>query len=140
MTGKTSTNKKVWKLVQEEFLSCYFHGCCSSGLHLLVKDTFMATKTKKNSKEVAIYLTDYPFETMPLAINRCKDVVKFFHNNHVPNALLQELQKTMGAQGLVCPVLTQWGTIQQMCQTLMGSKCHLHTIFPTREFVKGLSA
>ena len=67
----------------------------------------MATKTKKNSKEVEIYLTDYPFETMPLAINTCKDVVKFFHNNHVPKEQLQELQKTVRAQGFVCPVLTQ---------------------------------
>ena len=87
-----------------------------------------------------MYPTDYPFETMPLAINTCKDVVKFFHNNHVPKEQLQELQKTVRAQGFVCPVLTQWGTIQQMCQTLMGSKCHLHTIVTTREFVKGLSA
>ena len=99
----------------------------------------MATKTKKSSKEMAMYPTDYPFETMPMAINRCKDVIKFFHNHHVPKALLQELQKTVGAQGLVCPVLTQWGTIQQMCKTLMGSKCHLHTIVTTGYFVKGLS-
>ena len=66
----------------------------------------MATKTKKNSQEVAIYLTDYPFETLPLVINRCKDVVMFFHNHHVPRAQLQELQKARGAQGLVCPALT----------------------------------
>jgi hypothetical protein len=119
-------------------LSCYFHGCCSHGQHLLVKNTCMATKTKKNIKEVAMYPTEYPFETMPLVINRCKDVVKFFHNHHVPKAQLQELQKITGAQGLLCPVLTQWGTIQQICQTLMGSKCHLHIVVTARDFMKGL--
>ena len=66
----------------------------------------MATKTRKNSKEVAMYPTDYSFETMFLVINRCKDVVKFFHNTHVPKVLLHELQKTTGAQGLVCQTLT----------------------------------
>ena len=86
------------------------------------------------------WYSDDPFETMPLFINRCKNVVKFFHNHQVPKAQLQEHQKTMGAQGLVCPVLTHWGTIQQMYQTLMGSRCHLHTIVNTRNFVKGLSA
>jgi hypothetical protein len=65
-----------------------------------------ASNSKENSKEVAIYPTEYPFETMPLAINRCKDIVKFFHNHHVPKVLLQELQKTTGAQGLVCQALT----------------------------------
>jgi hypothetical protein len=91
VTDNTSTNKKVWKLLHKELPSQYFHGSCSHGLHLLVKDIIAASNTKKNSKEVATYPTDYPFETMPLAINRCKDVVKFFHNNHVSKAQLQEL-------------------------------------------------
>jgi hypothetical protein len=56
---------------------------------------------QNKEENVAMYPTYYPFETMPLVINRCKDVVKFFHNHHVSKALLQELQKTTGAQGLV---------------------------------------
>ena len=140
VTYNTSTNKKAWRLLQEELLSCYFHGCCSYGMHHLVKDIVAAIKTKKNCKGMAMYPTDYPLETMLLFINRFKYVVKFFHNHHVLKALLQELQKTVGAQGLVCPALSQWGIIQQMCQTLLGCKHHLQTIFTAREFVKGLSA
>jgi cephalosporin-C deacetylase-like acetyl esterase len=106
VTDNTSTNKKAWQLLQQEFSSCYFHGCCSHGLHLLVKAIITDTKTKKNSTKVVMYPADYPFVTMLLFINSYKDVVKFFHNHHVPKALPQELQKTTGAQGLVCPSLT----------------------------------
>ena len=56
----TFTNKKAWELLQQELSSCYFHGCCYHGLHLLVKDIITATKTKKNSKKVAMYPSDYP--------------------------------------------------------------------------------
>ncbi|KAH9246865.1 hypothetical protein BASA81_015546 [Batrachochytrium salamandrivorans] len=47
VTDNTSTNKKAWTLLREMFPSCYFQGCCSHGIHLLVKDIFAATKTKE---------------------------------------------------------------------------------------------
>jgi hypothetical protein len=51
----TSTNKKVWGLLQITFSSRYFQGCCSHGLHLFIKDVFAATKTKKVGQVEATY-------------------------------------------------------------------------------------
>ncbi|KAH9276817.1 hypothetical protein BASA83_000328 [Batrachochytrium salamandrivorans] len=47
VTDNTSTNKKAWTLLREMFPFCYFQGCCFHGIHLLVKDIFAATKTKR---------------------------------------------------------------------------------------------
>ena len=141
VTDNTSTNKKAWTLLKKEFPSCYFQGCCAHGLHLLVKDVFAATKTKKNGEQVATYPINYPFERMLVFIDECKEVVKFFHNHHIPKAQLQELQLTTGAPGLVRPAPTRWGTIQKMCATLLASERHLFAIVTARDFAaKGSSA
>jgi hypothetical protein len=55
VTDNTSTNKKVWGLLQITFSSRYFQGCCSHGLHLFVKDMFAAMKTKKAGQVEATY-------------------------------------------------------------------------------------
>ena len=38
VTGNTRTNKKAWKILSEEFPSCYFQACTSYACLLLVKD------------------------------------------------------------------------------------------------------
>jgi len=88
ITNNTSMNKKAWGLLQITFPSRYFQGCCSHGLHLFVKDVFVATKTKKAGQVKATYLDQYPFELMLEFIACCKDVVKYFHNHHVAKAHL----------------------------------------------------
>ncbi|KAH6576100.1 hypothetical protein BASA62_001646 [Batrachochytrium salamandrivorans] len=74
VTDNTSTNKKAWTLLREMFPSCYFQGCCSHGIHLLVKDIFAATKTKKASNTEATYPIDYSFQEMLKFIVDCWDV------------------------------------------------------------------
>jgi hypothetical protein len=88
----------------------------------------------------ATYPIGYPFQKMLEFIVDCKDIVKLFHNHHVVKAQLQELQKTTNAQALVCPTPTCWGTIQQMCQSLLDSESHLHKISSARDFIKGTAA
>jgi hypothetical protein len=50
VTDNTAANKKAWLLLQKRYPSLYFHGCSSHGLHLLVKDIFAATKTKRGDQ------------------------------------------------------------------------------------------
>jgi Protein of unknown function (DUF 659)/hAT family C-terminal dimerisation region len=137
VTDNTSTNKKAWKLLEEMFPSSYFQGCCSHGIHLLVKDIFAATKTKRNGAIEATYPTGYPFEDMLMFTAGCRDIVKFFHNHHIVKAQLLELQKTTNAKALIRPAPTRWGTIQGMCSTLLDSESHLHAMVSAREFIKG---
>jgi hypothetical protein len=73
--------------LQKEFCPATFMADVLMDFISLLRTPSWPPKTK-DSKEVAMYPTDYPFETMPLVINRCKDVVMFFNNNHVPKALL----------------------------------------------------
>ncbi len=136
----TSANKKAWEVLKTNYPSRFFQGCTSHGLHLLVKDIFCATKTKKAGSTEPTYPVDYPFEDMLMFINECKDIVKFFHNHHVAKAQLQEMQKTTGARALVRPCPTRWGTIQQTCKTLLASEQHLHAIVSARDFIKGKTA
>jgi hypothetical protein len=81
VTDNTSTKKNAWEKLRVIFLSSYFMGCCSHGLHLLVKDVFAATKTKKQGEIDGTYPTGYPFKFMLEFIAGCKDVVKIFHNH-----------------------------------------------------------
>jgi hypothetical protein len=140
VTDNTSMNKKAWGLLHITFPSCYFQGCCSHGLHLFVKDVFAATKTKKAGQVEATYPDQYLFELMLEFIAYCKDVIKYFHNHHVAKAHLRDLQLSAGARTLVRAILTRWGTIQAMCQTLLESEQHLHVIVTVRDFVQGTSA
>ena len=137
VTDNTSTNKKAWKLLKDMFPSSYFQGCCAHGLHLLVKDIFGATKTRKNGEDAPTYPIGYPFEGMQSFVNDCREVVKYFHNHHVPKAQLEELQGTTGARVLIRPAPTRWGTIQHMCSTLLESERHLYSLVTERDFVKG---
>jgi hypothetical protein len=90
ITDNTSTNKKMWKILKERFPSKFFHRCTVHGLHLMVKDIFGATKTKKAGPDffVADYPVGYPFEDLKDFVKDCKDVVKFFQNHHIVKAQL----------------------------------------------------
>jgi len=46
ITDNTATNKLAWKMLKERYKGMFFHRCVSHSLHLMVKDTFAATKTK----------------------------------------------------------------------------------------------
>ena len=122
------------------FPSYYFQGCYSHGIHLFVKDIFAATKTKKNGDIEATYPIGYPFQEKLEFIVDYKDIVKLFHNHHDVKVQPQELQKTTNTQALVYIAPTCWGTIQQMCQSLLDSESHLHAISSARDFIKGTVA
>jgi Protein of unknown function (DUF 659)/hAT family C-terminal dimerisation region len=137
VTDNTSANKKAWKILKETFPSSYFQGCCAHGLHLLVKDVFGATKTRKAGSDTPTYPDGYRFEALQVFVDGCKDVVKFFHNHHVPKAQLQSLQKTTGARALARAAPTRWGTVQAMVQSLLDSECHLREVVTARDFIQG---
>jgi Protein of unknown function (DUF 659) len=140
VTDNTATNMKAWAVLQTMFPSCYFQGCCSHGLHLFVKDVFAVTKTRKAGREVASYPDQYPFELELEFVVGCKDVVKFFHNHHIPKAQLQALQQAVSARALVRAAPTRWGTIQAMCLSSLESEGHLHAIVTARDFLQGTFA
>jgi hypothetical protein len=70
----------------------------------------------------------------------CKDIIKFFHNHHIPKAQLQNLQNAVGTRALVRPAPHRWGTIQGVCLSLLESERHLHAIVTARDFVQGTAA
>ncbi len=135
VTDNTAANKKAWSLLEERFPSFYFQGCCSHGIHLLVKDVFAATKTKKPGDEERTFPIGYPFAQLLTFVSRCKQIVRFFCSHHSPKAQLRELQRASNCRALVNPAPTRWGTIQQMCQSLLDSEQHLHTIVNQRDFL-----
>ncbi len=122
VTDNTNANQKAWQLLKARFLSCYFQGCCSHGLHLFVKDVFEVTKTKKCGDTEPTYPDGYSFDDIHDFIEDCNDVVKFFHNHHAPKVKLSELQKTTSARALVKAAPTHWGTIKDMAKTLLQSE------------------
>ncbi|KAF1327905.1 putative Transposase, partial [Globisporangium splendens] len=143
VTDNTSAHKKAWQLLSDKFPSCYFQGCCSHALDLMIKDIFSAvkTKTKKAGATEATYPDDgYPFEDMLEFVADCKDVVKFFHNDDAVKAQLQEVQKAAGLRPLVEMAPTRWGTLQLMCQRLLDSEVQMHAIVRARDFVAGTAA
>jgi hypothetical protein len=71
VTDNTNANKKAWAILSVKFPTCYFQGRCSHGLHLLVKDIFAATKTKKRGKIEETYPNGYPFENMLEFVRGC---------------------------------------------------------------------
>jgi Protein of unknown function (DUF 659) len=93
ITNNTKANQKAWKILERYFPSKFVHGFESHGLHLLVKDIFAATKTKKGGSNVATYPVGYPFKDMLHFAENCKEVVKFFQNHHAIKAKLNQLQQ-----------------------------------------------
>ena len=109
-------------------------------MYLLVKDIFVARRTKKPGDSEPSYPIDYPFEDLLENVEDYKDVVKFFHNHHVVKVQLQEAQKVAGVWSLARAAPTRWGTIQDMCKTIIDSERALHAIVTARDFIVGTTA
>jgi hypothetical protein len=137
VTDNTSANKKAWKTLKETFPSTYFQGCNTHGLHLLVKDVFGATKTRKAGSNTPTFPDGYKFEALQVFVDGCRDVVKFFRNHHAPKAQLQSLQTTTGACALARAGSTRWGSIQAMLQSLLDSERHLREAVTAGDFIQG---
>eukprot|EP00171_Calliarthron_tuberculosum_P023803 IDg23803t1 len=97
-------------------------------------------RDKKGGSSEATYPIGYPFELLHDFVEDCKDVVKFFHNHHVPKAQLRELQKSSGQRTLVRAAQTRWGTIQGMVASLLDSERLLYALVSARDFVQGTTA
>ena len=78
VTDNTATNKKVWGELEEKYPSCFFHGCVSHGLHLLVKDIFAAKKTESTCGGPAECPNGYPFEELQQFSLTAKRWLHFF--------------------------------------------------------------
>jgi Protein of unknown function (DUF 659) len=88
VTDNTSTNKAAWILLKR-YPGRFFQDCASHGAHLLVKDIFNATKTKR-SREIATYPDDYPFQDLMEFVVDCRDLVSIFHNHHAEKSRLSQ--------------------------------------------------
>jgi hypothetical protein len=107
-TDNTSANRSAWTQLKTKLPGLFFQGCMSHGLHLLVKDIFAATKTRRHGHGVeAQYPDGYPFDYLLEFANDCKDVVKFFYNHHAVKAALTKMQKSAGVIALVKPAPTR---------------------------------
>ena len=62
VNDNTSTNRSAWDHLAEAHPSTHSQDCTSYGLHLLVKDIFAATKTKKSGSLDYTYPNGYPFD------------------------------------------------------------------------------
>ena len=135
ITDNTSTNKKVWKELEQKYPDRFFHGCVSHGLHLLVKDILAATKKQSVGGAPAQYPLGYPFEDLLLFVADCKEVVSFFHNHHAPRAALKKALKQEKLNCLVQPAPTRWGTFQGCFKSLRAADSILNALVAQRDFV-----
>lgn len=117
----TSANKAAWRLLQDSYPSRFFQGCVAHALHLLVKDIFAATKAKRG-REVPDYPDNYPFEPLLNFIAQVKKVVSYFHQHHVPKALLTAALKAKNLRMLARAAATRWGSIGEMMKTCLGAE------------------
>jgi Protein of unknown function (DUF 659) len=131
----TKANKKAWAILREKYPTMFFQGCTSHGLHLIVKDIFAATETKKGRFLEPTYTDGFPFESLVQFAISCKDIAKFFHNHHVVKAKLSGLQKLQKLPALAKQAPTRWGSIQQCFESVLKSEHILHSIVNQRDFV-----
>jgi Protein of unknown function (DUF 659) len=134
-TDNTSANKKAWVLLKAKFPGRFFQGCTSHGLHLMVKDIFGPTKTKKAGALEATYPAGYPFENLLSFAADCKNIVNFFHNPDMIKDKLRSLQTHNNLPMLVRSVPTRWRSPQQGFCTLLKSEPHLPSIVNERDFL-----
>lgn len=137
VTDNTSANKAAWEIMKINHPSMFFHGCVSHGLHLMVKDIFAATKTKKSGQSEPTYPDGYPFETMLQLATDCKDVVKFVNNHHAIKTKVTKMQMVEKLHALALPAPTRWGTLQQCLRTILDSEHIIHGIVNERDFISG---
>ena len=138
LMDNTATNRAAWKILEENHPSKFFYGCTSHCLHLLTKDIFAATKTKRGrGSAVALYPDGYPFEQLLKFALACKEIVKFFHNHHVEKAQLTKALKDAKLNNLQAPAPTRWGTLLKCFETLLAAENILNEAVTKRDFIEG---
>jgi Protein of unknown function (DUF 659)/hAT family C-terminal dimerisation region len=128
----TSANKAAWRILQKDYPSRFFQGCVAHALHLLVKDIFAATKANRG-REVSDYPENYPFEPLLTFIAQVK-VVSYFHQHHVPKALLSTALKAKNLRMLATAGATRWGSVGEMMKTCLAAEAVLYSVANSREF------
>ena len=135
----TAANKKTWKILKEGHPRMFFQGCVAHGLHLLVKDVFAATKVKMG-RAVADYPEGYPFARLLDFAADCKKVVKYFHNHHAPETMLNKEFQASSLKSLVTVAQTRWGSLISMFQSLLDGEEVLYQVVSGRDFMVGTNA
>ncbi|RLN89474.1 hypothetical protein BBJ28_00021748 [Nothophytophthora sp. Chile5] len=117
VTDNTAANKAMWAELQQGYAQVFFHGCVCHTLHLFVKD--IVTRLP--------WLNDLQ--------TRCKELVKFFKNNH---ALWHQLVSKLKVQGLRKPVMpgdTRWGSLLGCFDTVLAAESALFSVVSCRHFL-----
>ncbi|KAI2503210.1 transposase [Fragilaria crotonensis] len=126
----TSANKAAWRLLQDSYPSRFFQGCVAHALHLLVKDVFAATKARRG-RDVSAYPENYPFEPLLTFISQVKKMVGYFHQHHVPRALLKSALKERNLRTLASAAATRGGSIGEMMKTCLAAEAVLYFVTNT---------
>jgi hypothetical protein len=124
--------------LKQRFPGRFFQGFASHCLHLLVKDIFCATKTKRG-QNVATYPDDYSFEYLLEFVAECKELVSFFHSHHFYQALLTKSLEEKGLRMLQPPAPTRWDSIQACLYLILKAERVLHCIVSDHNFIYGIS-
>ena len=135
--GNTLANKSAWDLLKKEYPGMFFKGCVLHGLHLLVKDTFSATKKKECNHLVADYPEGYPFKCILDFVLECKNVAKLFHSHQAPKAQLKVMLKAAKLKMLAQMTPSCWNSIKAMADAMLAAKAILHQWVTMQGFISG---
>ncbi|RLN86260.1 hypothetical protein BBJ28_00020768, partial [Nothophytophthora sp. Chile5] len=113
-TDNTAANKAMWAELQG-YPQVFFHGCVCHTLHLFVKD--VVTRLP--------WLNDIQ--------TRCKQLTKFFKNNHALWHQLVSKLKVQGLRKLVMPDDTRWGSLLGCFDTVLAAESALFSKKTQRE-------
>jgi hypothetical protein len=117
VTDNTSTNKRMWEMMQSKFPRMFFHGCACHVLHLLVKDVVKALP----------WLTKLE--------QGCKKMVKLFRFTHKLRSDLRGRQTNQSLPALAIPGATRWGSLLKCFDTVLASEQCLYEIVSGRDFL-----
>jgi hypothetical protein len=120
----SAADKAARALMKTEFSFMLFQGCVSHGQHLVVRYSFVAT-TAKPGRLVASYPEVYAFEHLLEFANKCKNIVKFFHNHHIPKAQLVMAWDTSKLRMLVPMAPTRWSSVTAIFMSILNAETAL---------------
>ena len=124
--------------------SAYFQGCKHFPLtQFICQGCQRSDKDKERQTWTAFTPNGLPIlrsSQLRCVMQRCRDIVKLFHNNQTFHARLSAGQKKIGDQGCVCPAPTLWVSIKGCYKALLMSERILQGIVSAWDYISGIAA